>query len=256
MTSLLSDLAPHMIFFMVITALVAGFVKGAVGFALPMIMISVLGSFLSPEIALATLIVPTVLANLLQASRGGLTGARAALRDFWLYIVMLLALILVSARLVILLPDRVIFLILGVPVVLFSLMQLAGWRFHVPPNRRRLADVTLGAASGFVGGISGVWGPLTVAYLTALDTPKKVQVQAIGVIFASGAVMLFAAHLMSGVLTGPRLGLSVAMLVPVMAGMGVGIWVQDRLDQERFRRATLAVLVLAGLNLVRRGLIG
>jgi hypothetical protein len=32
--------------------------------------------------------------------------------------------------------------------------------------------------------------------------------------------------------------------------------VQDRLDQARFRRFTLVVLALAGLNLVRRGLLG
>lgn len=256
MGAIVAQIEPHLIVLVILTALVAGFVKGAVGFALPMIMISVMGSFLSPELALAGLIVPTVLANLWQASRGGLVGVRTALREFRLYIVMLLLLIAGSARLVILLPDQVIFLILGIPVILFSIMQLAGWRFHIAPERRRLADVVLGSISGFVGGLSGVWGPLTVAYLTALDTPKKVQVQAIGVIFASGAIMLFFAHIASGVLTGPRLMLSVAMIAPVMVGMTLGIMVQDRLDQEKFRRATLAVLVVAGLNLVRRGLMG
>jgi len=253
---MLWDFPPLMIAAAIGIAVVAGFVKGAVGFALPMIMISALSSFLSPEIALAALIVPTVLANLWQASRGGLAGARTAVREFWLYIAFLLLLIVLSARLVVLLPDRVIFLILGVPVVGFSVMQLAGWRFSVPPGRRRLADVVLGSLSGFVGGISGVWGPLTVAYLTALDTPKKVQVQSIGVIFGAGAVVLFVSHLFSGVLTGERLALSSFMLIPVLAGMALGIWVQDRLDQERFRRATLIVLVVAGLNLVRRGLVG
>lgn len=256
MGAIVAQTEPHIIALIVLTALVAGFVKGAVGFALPMIMISVMGSFLAPELALAALIVPTVLANLWQASRGGLSGARTALRQFWLYIVMLLVLIAASARLVILLPDQVIFLILGFPVVLFSIVQLAGWRFSIPAGRRRLADIILGAVSGFIGGISGVWGPLTVAYLTALDTPKKVQVQAIGVIFASGAIMLFFAHIASGVLTGPRLALSIAMILPVLIGMSLGIMVQDRLDQDKFRRATLAVLVLAGLNLVRRGLMG
>lgn len=256
MTSMFNGIEPHLVILMVGTAILAGFVKGAVGFALPMIMISVMGSFLPPEIALATLIVPTVLANLVQASRGGMAQAGTALRAFWLYIVVMLVVIMLSARLVMILPDAVIFLALGIPVVLFSMMQLAGWRFHVPPGRRRLADVVLGAAAGFVGGISGIWGPLTVAYLTALDTPKKIQVQAIGVIFLAGAIVLFFSHLMSGVLTGPRLVMSVTMLIPVMAGMALGIWVQDRLDQDKFRKATLAVLVVAGLNLVRRGLMG
>ena len=44
------------------------------------------------------------------------------------------------------------------------------------------------------------------------------------------------------------------MVLPTMAAMFVGYRVHDRLDQERFRRLTLVVLVLTGLNLVRRAL--
>ena len=62
--------------------LMAGFVKGAVGFAMPMIMISGLGSFMAPELALAGLIVPTLSVEPLAgtasgAARGGGIGPRA-----------------------------------------------------------------------------------------------------------------------------------------------------------------------------------
>ena len=52
-----------------LVAAVAGVIKGMVGFAMPMIMISGLGMILSPELALAGLILPTVLANGVQALR-------------------------------------------------------------------------------------------------------------------------------------------------------------------------------------------
>jgi hypothetical protein len=38
--------------------------------------------------------------------------------------------------------------------------------------------------------------------------------------------------------------------------MAVGFAVQDRIDQAAFRKATLVVLLVAGGNLVRRGLMG
>ena len=44
------------------------------------------------------------------------------------------------------------------------------------------------------------------------------------------------------------------MIVPAAVGMAIGLRYQDRMDQALFRRATLAVLCLAGLNLLRRGL--
>ena len=44
------------------------------------------------------------------------------------------------------------------------------------------------------------------------------------------------------------------MVVPAFVGMLIGQRINDRIDQTAFRRATLLVLFLAGLNLVRRGL--
>ena len=58
-------------------AFVAGVVKGIVGFAMPMIMISLLSSIVSPTLALAGLILPTVATNGFQALR---QGPRAALQ--------------------------------------------------------------------------------------------------------------------------------------------------------------------------------
>eukprot|EP00615_Pteridomonas_danica_P003742 CAMPEP_0114338140 /NCGR_PEP_ID=MMETSP0101-20121206/6841_1 /TAXON_ID=38822 ORGANISM="Pteridomonas danica, Strain PT" /NCGR_SAMPLE_ID=MMETSP0101 /ASSEMBLY_ACC=CAM_ASM_000211 /LENGTH=90 /DNA_ID=CAMNT_0001470629 /DNA_START=155 /DNA_END=424 /DNA_ORIENTATION=- len=49
----------------------AGFVKGSVGFAMPLIMISGLSLFLEPTLAIAGIILPIVLSNFLQVARYG-----------------------------------------------------------------------------------------------------------------------------------------------------------------------------------------
>jgi len=54
--------------------LLAGLVKGVVGFAMPMALISGSGSIVSPKVALAGLIVTTLVAKLWQGMRGA--GAR------------------------------------------------------------------------------------------------------------------------------------------------------------------------------------
>ena len=45
---------------------------------------------------------------------------------------------------------------------------------------------------------------------------------------------------------------SLAMVPPALLGLWLGGRVFDRIDQVMFRRATLVVLLIAGLNLVRR----
>ena len=56
--------------------LFAGFVKGAVGFAMPMILVSAFAIFLPQHLALAGLILPTLVTTLSQAFRQGTGPAR------------------------------------------------------------------------------------------------------------------------------------------------------------------------------------
>lgn len=234
----------------------AGFVKGAVGFGMPMIMISGLASLLPAEAALAALIVPTVMSNATQALRQGVAEALQSIRKFRLYLSLLLVFILLSAQLVRVLPQQVLFLVIGGPIVVFAITQLLGWRLRFQSKNRAKVEAAIGAFAGFCGGLSGVWGPPTVAYLTATDTPKTEQIRVQGVIYGLGAVALLLAHIKSGVFNMQTAPMSFALLLPAVFGMLIGFRLQDRLDQGKFRRLTLIVLIFAGLNLIRRGLLG
>jgi uncharacterized membrane protein YfcA len=239
-----------------LVSVAAGLVKGAVGFGIPMVLVSGLGSFLPPEIALAALILPTVVTNLWQALREGIRAAAASARKVWLFLTLVLVLMVFSAQLVRILSASVLLLILGLPVTLFALAQLLGWRLRVRPEHHRRAEVIIATVTGFIGGLSGIWGPPTVIYLTAIDTPKADNLRIQGVVYGLGAVVLVIAHLRSGIFNAETAPFSAALVVPALAGMAAGLKIGDRMDQERFRTATLVVLVVAGLNLVRKGLIG
>ena len=236
-------------------ACLAGLVKGVVGFAMPMIFISCLSAFVSPELALAGLILPTLVTNGQQALRQGLAEALSSVRRFRVFMGVGLVFLLFSAQLVRILPQSALLLILGVPVTLFVLMQLVGLKFRLTRRSARI-EAGVGAFAGFIGGLSGVWGPPTVAYLTAIDTPKTEQMRAQGVIYGCGAVALLLAHSGSGVIRVETLPFSAALIAPAVLGMWIGGRIQDRIDQSTFRKATLIVLLVAGLNLLRRGLMG
>ena len=236
----------------VAVTLVASFVKGAVGFAMPMIMISGLGSFLPAEVALALLILPTVATNISQSLRQGLGAALASLRLYWRMILCILIFIGLSAQMVALIPQALFFALLGVPIMLFALTQLAGWQPVIAPANRSRAELVTGVIAGLYGGISGIWGPPVLVYLLATGVGKVENIRVQGVVFLLGALVLLGAHLKSGLLTPDRLWLSALMVPPAMAGLWLGYRVQDRLDAARFRRWTLVVLVVTAANLIRR----
>ncbi|MBY6048623.1 sulfite exporter TauE/SafE family protein [Vannielia litorea] len=255
--SFLPDLlTPGLIAFALGVTLLAGVVKGAVGFAMPLIMISGMGILLDPKLVIAGIILPIVLTNLLQVARCGWAEAKAALRDYKVYILIVCVLILLSAQLVTVISTGVMYLVLGIPVTLLCAIQLLGLKLVIPEARRLVASVVAGILSGLLGGLAGTWGPTTVLYLVAIETPKARQIVVQGVIYGLGSIMLLAGHLKSGVMNSETVWFSALLLLPALAGMWIGFQIQDRIDQATFRKATLAVLLIAGLNLIRRGLIG
>ena len=252
---LLTDLVPlHALLACLVVGFVAGIVKGMVGFAMPMIMISGMGSFISPELALAGLILPTLVTNGWQALRQGRAAAWASILRFRTFLLIGLVALVISAQLVRIIPGNVMLLMIGIPIVIFAITQLMGRVLTLGENPPRWIEWAIAAFAGFIGGFSGVWGPPTVAYLTALDVPKKDHVRAQGVIYGLGALALFFAHIASGVVRAETLPFSILLVIPALLGMSIGFAIHDRIDQIAFRRATLVVLLVAGANLVRRGM--
>lgn len=252
MSALTPDLALGLLVPALLIAALAGFVKGAIGFAMPMIMFSGLGSFLPAEMTVAALILPTVITNLMQALRNGLGHAWASFRRFWRFNLILFVTILGAAQLVTVMPQALLFLLLGIMITGFALIQLAGWRPRLRDGGHVAIEVPVALVAGFVGGLTGIWGPPTVLYLTALDVPKAESVRIQGVMYLMGSVLLLASHLHSGVLNAATLPLSAWLVGPALLAQWVGMKAHDRMDQSLFRRVTLIVLVIAGLNLVRR----
>ncbi len=232
-----------------------GFAKGVVGFALPLIALSLAGSFLPYQTAVALLIVPMLVSNLFQALRNGIGPALGQPPA------VLVAEPGAGDR------DRAV----GAagrgaagPGALRhpragglrssarascsgggrGCRRGTGW-----PSRPGVA-----ALAGFFGGLSGIWGPPLIMYLLAVGLPKTEMVRVQSLSFLLGAMVLFVAHLHSGVLNAVTLPASAWLVLPTMAAMFLGYRVHDRLDQARFLKVTLVVLVLTGLNLLRRAL--
>lgn len=232
--------------------LFAGFVKGAVGFAMPMIMISVFSSFLSPELALSGLILPTLVTNVSQAFRDGLAAFIGSLRKYWRFLLATVIFITVSAQFVLDIPQALFLALLGVPITGYALLQLMGRKLAIQLHHQTRAEWILGVIAGLYGGLSGVWGPPLIVYLMSVGSEKREMLRVQGVIFMLGSVILLLAHLNSGVMSAGNTAFSAALVVPAVVGMVIGYRVGNRMDQVRFRWWTQVLLVLAGLNLLRR----
>ena len=237
-------------------SLFAGLVKGLVGFAVPMILVSGLGTVASAEVAVAGMIMSALATNGWQALRQGVSAAVDSVRKFKVFLMAGFILMMICTQLVPLVPGQALLLMIGLLVTLFVSLQILGVQLRISGHPGVGMQAAFGGAAGAMGGLSGIWGPPTVAMLTAMETEKKEQIRIQGVIYGLGSLALVAGHLGSGVLRSETLPLSLALVPTAIMGMAIGFRVQDRIDQKVFRKATLAVLLIGGLNLIRRGIAG
>lgn len=231
--------------------LFAGFVKGAIGFAMPLIMMGAFSGFLPADMALAGLILPTLILNISQAFRQGIAPAVASARRYWRILAATIIYIPISAQLFWAIPQNLFLLLLGLPITAFALAQLLGLPLTLRVQHRAKAEWISGTIGGLYGGVSGIWGPPLLVYLLSIGAQKIETVRVQGVVFLIGAIVLLVSHLFSGLLDGPALAFSALLIAPALVGQAVGFALQDRLDQVRFRRWTQILLVLTGLNLIR-----
>lgn len=143
-------------------------------------------------------------------------------------------------------------LALGVSISLFAVTSL--WReWPVLPERLdRPAQVMTGVASGVMGGISGVWAPPLVIYLSALRLDKEAFVRATGVLLGLGSVVLGVSYVANGLLTTRQAGLGFLLVFPALFGYGIGEKLRARLSGRAFQQTVLMFFLVMGLNLIRR----
>ncbi|MCH7550349.1 MAG: sulfite exporter TauE/SafE family protein [Proteobacteria bacterium] len=228
-----------------------GVVKGVVGLGLPIVTLAILLNFMPPLTVLGLLVAPILVTNLWQSLRAG--NLLQPLGRFWPMIVMAVIFLFIGAELIVGMDTAVLFAVLGCFVVVFSATNLMKPRVHpLKPETEKWAGPLAGALGGLLGGISTIWGPPMMMYFVMLKLDKDTFVRTVGLAWFSMAVPLTFAYWRNGIFAGDVIPLSLAACVPGMIGIRIGEKIRDRIDQETFRKVMLAVLLIIGLNLIRR----
>lgn len=251
----LIEITPFLFGLACLVGILAGIVKGVVGFAMPMILVSGLGTFFPPELALAGIIMPTVVTNVSQAFRNGARAAWDTIVKFRRFLMIVGVFLVSSAQLVNSIPSQIYLGTLGCIILLFALAQLFDLFPRFEEGNKKVETIAA-MIGGILGGLSGTWGPPTVIYLTAMNVAKSDSFRIQGVVYGLGSLALVFAHMASGILTVQTASFSAVLVIPAMIGFWIGGRLSDKVDQAGFKRLTLIVLIIAALNLIRRAVFG
>jgi uncharacterized membrane protein YfcA len=202
--------------------------------------------------AVAALVIPNLVMDGLQLRRQGPLGATPRRLAPLLVFTMLGT--IVGTKLLVVLSGRTATLILGAFVLGFVALDLARFSPRVPAGWERLLAPPVGLAAGVMGGITNAPGTALALYFVALGMDKREFVRSIAFTFLVVKAVQLASLGWYGLLGWPLVLGSLGLTAAGLAGFGLGVRVQDKLDQRAFNRGVLVFLATLGVWLVVRTL--
>ncbi|MEX0752659.1 MAG: sulfite exporter TauE/SafE family protein [Xanthobacteraceae bacterium] len=230
----------------------AGAVKGVLALGLPLVGLPLLTLVVDVPTAVAVLMIPLVLSNLIQAVEG--EGTLVLLRRFWPLILCLMGGILIGTALFVRLDRQLLMLTVGTLTILLSTAAILQPQLAIPSRYESWLGPVTGLVAGVIGGMSTLFGPLLALYVVGLRPPRDVFVKAISLLYLIAASTLTVGGIAQGATNARLLIWSAAAMIPVYLGMLIGRRIRPWIDPERFRLMVLGVVWLTGANLIRIGL--
>ncbi len=234
--------------------LIGGTIKGTLGIGMPLFIVPVMATVMEPVTVIVLLFVPILATNLVQIIEGG--HYQLTLRRFWSLLLPMVATTIIGAVALARIDAKLISLVLGCIVASFCILQMLPLPPTVPKRLEAFLSPIIGSIAGLLGGVSTLFGPPLIMYLISLRLSNEEFIAAIAQLFFVAGAMLYIALTFTGALTAELALGSAIVTVPVGVGLAIGRKLRGRIQHEAtFQRILVVVLLIAGLNLVRRGLV-
>lgn len=237
--------------FELVVVLFASFVKGSLGFGLPLIAVPLLSSLLGPRETVIAFTLFNLIANVVL-----IVQLRRQRWESWLLwtLLALLAGSAIGAHIVEIVPEGVLSITVGgLTLVTLGLQRLLPKRSLTVAQTRLLGPIA-GFAGGVMGGTTAIYSPLLAAFLQLAGVEADRFVFMLTVLFASGLTIQVVSFAAASLYTAPTLLLVLIGLPALFAGVWLGTRLRSRINPETFRRLIAVLLVLNSLNLIRSGL--
>tara|TARA_Y100000991_G_scaffold84868_1_gene64047 strand:- start:94 stop:858 length:765 start_codon:yes stop_codon:yes gene_type:complete len=241
---------PLILLIVIIIGFIAGIVKGIIGFALPMILITGLSVFIPIEQALASLILPTIITNFIQSFTISKSSFFNTIINYKIFLFFSSIFLILSSQFYLLFSAESIMGFIGIILFAYTFSQILGFQLKFTNND--FLTVIIGSINGVLGGISGIWGPLTVSYLMSLKIEKNEQIKVQGIMYSLGSILLLIGHLYSGIFNKYTFSLSIALVPLCIAGLFIGSIIRNKIEQNTFKNFTLIMILIASINLIKK----
>ncbi len=243
-------LDPQTVALVVAAFLIGGFVKGAIGLGLPVVVLAMLALIMPLREAMAIFLIPGFASNLWQATSG--PWMRPLLGRMWSFLLAAIVAIVIGVTIMAGTKSEIMALVLGVLLCIYSVYALIAPRLPAPGRHEAWMSPLAGASGGIFFGMAGLFIVPGLLYLETLRIPRDQFVQALGITFLTITSTLAVSMTGHRLVTWELALMSAFGLIPVFVGIWAGRRIRHHISEERYRRFFFVALFVTGVYMVGR----
>lgn len=229
----------------------AAFLQGTTGFGFSLFSIPLLTLFISPKTVIPMILLVSVIINI-----SVLYNSRKSLNFRIILPIFLFSLIGVpiGAKLLLILPDYILKIVIGVFILLFGILFFFNVRFKV--KYEKVTRAVVGFFSGLLNGSITMSGPPVILFF-ANDQKGKMHFRAhLSSFFLLLTLVTIPVYIYYGLITKIVISYTLIFSISVIIGVVGGNLLIKKIHDDHFGKLTFVIIILMGVLAVYSGIRG
>jgi len=238
---LINEYSLLILFYIFGVYVVCGIVKGSIGFGLPTVSISLLAFLIDIKLIIALILIPTLIINIYQLSKGGNFKKIILETKFFLFFSTIF--IYPGAFLLKIFNSQIIIFLIAIILITNSLLFLTDIKLKIPYFDKPLTQILIGSINGIIIGMTSIYTMPLVFLLQSLNYNKNTTIQFLGIAFflyPLGQLFAFSNFELISILI---IKDSLLIMIPIFLGFLIGQKIRNIISEKLFQKMFYLMLL-------------
>ena len=177
----LGEFSLFILSYIFIVYLICGVIKGTIGFGMPTVSISLLVFFIDVKVIIALILIPTIIVNFYQLSRGG--NFKKIFNETKFFLFSSTIFIFPGSYLLNLINSQFIILFIALVLFMNSILFLTNIKYTLSSYKSPLIQILIGSINGVIIGMTSIYTMPLIFLLQSLRYNKDTTFQFLGIVF-------------------------------------------------------------------------
>ena len=241
---LISNFSLLILVYIFIVYVLCGVIKGSIGFGMPTVSISLLSFVIDIKIIIALILIPTLIVNMYQLSKGG--NFKKILNETKYFLIFSTIFIFPGAYLLKILDSSLIIFFIALILISNSVLCLLRINIKLPYHEKISTQILVGSVNGVIIGMTSIYTMPLVFLLQSLNYNKNTTIQFLGIAFflyPLGQLISFANF---DLLSKEIIINSIIILIPIFIGLLIGQKIRQKISEALFQKFFYIMLLFMG----------